>query len=234
MREERKIVGLFDTDGDRRLNRSEREAAREWLANQPRMGPFGQQNPVGGAMPPPGFGGRGFAPTTPGPQIKVADVPSGGSAGLYDSTTVRTIFLQFENPEWERELADFNNTDVEVPASLTLDGVTYRDVGVHFRGMSSFMMVPAGSKRSLNVSVDYVHHTQRLLGYRTLNLLNAHGDPTFLRPVLYTQIAKHYVPTPSANYVRVVINGEYWGVYVNTEQFNADFFLPCPAMNRPQ
>ena len=62
-----------------------------------------------------------------------------------------------------------------------LDGVTYRDVGVHFRGMSSFMMVPEGSKRSLNLSIDYVHETQRLLGYRTLNLLNANGDPTFLR-----------------------------------------------------
>ena len=133
-------------------------------------------------MPPPPFGGRDFAPASPGPPIKPADLPSAGSAGLYDPTTLRTIFLQFENTEWERELADFNNTDVEVPASLTLDGVTYRDVGVHFRGMSSFMMVPEGSKRSLNLSIDYVHDTQRLLGYRTLNLLNANGDATFSAP----------------------------------------------------
>jgi hypothetical protein len=223
MMEERKIVERFDTDDDRRLNRSEREAARAWLADQPRDGRFGRSNPAGGAMPPPPFRGRGFAPVSPGPRITPADVQISGATGLYDPTTLRTIFLQFENTEWERELADFNNTDVEVPASLTLDGVTYRDVGVHFRGMSSFMMVPEGSKRSLNVSVDYVHKTQRLLGYRTLNLLNAHGDPTFLRPVLYTEIAKHYVPTPSANYVQVVINGEYWGVYVNAQQFNADF-----------
>jgi hypothetical protein len=223
MMEERQIVKLFDRDGDRLLNRIEREAARDWLANQPRSGRFGRPNPVTGAMPPPWFGGRGFAPASPGTQLAPADVPAGGAAGLYDPTTLRTIFLQFENAEWERELADFNNTDVEVPASLMLDGVTYRDVGVHFRGMSSFMMVPDGSKRSLNLSIDYVHETQRLLGYRTLNLLNANGDPTFLRPVLYTEIAKRYVPTPSANYIRVVINGEYWGVYVNTQQFNADF-----------
>ena len=223
MMEERQIVKLFDGDGDRRLNRFEREAARDWLAKQPRTGRLGQPNPVAGAMPPPWFGRPRFASASQGPQIKPADVPFGGAAGLYDPTTLRTIFLQFENTEWERELADFKNTDVEVPASLILDGVTYRDVGVHFRGMSSFMMVPEGSKRSLNLSIDYVHETQRLLGYRTLNLLNANGDPTFLRPVLYTEIAKHYVPTPSANYVRVVINGEYWGVYVNAQQFNADF-----------
>ena len=223
MMEKRQIVKLFDRDGDRRLNRIEREAARDWLANQPRSGRFGRPNPIAGALPPPWFGGRGFAPASPGPEIKPADLPSARATGLYDPTTLRTIFLQFENTEWERELADFKNTDVEVPATVMLDGVTYRDVGVHFRGMSSFMMVPEGSKRSLNLSFDYVHQTQRLLGYRTLNLLNANGDPTFLRPVLYTEIAKHYGPTPSANYIRVVINGEYWGVYVNTQQFNADF-----------
>ena len=223
MMEERRIVERFDKDGDRRLNRIEREAARDWLANQPRGGRPGGPNPPAGAMRPPPFGGRDFAPASPGRPIKPADLPSAGSAGLYDPKTLRTIFLQFENTEWERELADFNNTDVEVPASLTLDGVTYRDVGVHFRGMSSFMMVPEGSKRSLNLSIDYVHDTQRLLGYRTLNLLNANGDATFLRQVLYTDIARRYVPTPSANYIRVVINGEYWGVYVNTQQFNADF-----------
>lgn len=234
MMEERQVVPLFDKDGDRRLDRNERQAARDWLANQPRSGrsgwpgpPPGVMPPPGsggrGAMPPPGFGGRGFAPASPGPKFNPADLPSGGPAGLYDPATLRTIFLQFESTEWERELADFNNTDVEVPATLILDGVTYRDVGVHFRGMSSFMMVPEGSKRSLNLSIDYVHKPQRLLGYRTLNLLNANGDPTFLRPVLYTEISKHYIPTPSANYLRVVINGEYWGVYVNTQQFNADF-----------
>ncbi len=223
MMEERRIVELFDKDGNHRLNRIEREAARDWLANQPRGGRLGGPSLFGGAMPPPWFGGRGFAPTSPGPPIKPADLPSGGSAKLYDLKTLRTIFLRFENTDWERELADFNNTDVDVPASLTLDGVTYRDVGVHFRGMSSFMMVPDGSKRSLNLSIDYVHETQRLLGYRTLNLLNANGDPTFLRQVLYTEIARHYVPTPSANYIRVVINDEYWGVYINTQQFNADF-----------
>jgi hypothetical protein len=221
--EERRVVKLFDKDGDRRLDRNERQAARDWLANQPRGGRSGWPSPPAGGMRPPSFGGRDFAPASPGPPITPADLPSAGSAALYDPKTLRTIVLQFENTEWERELADFNNTDVDVPATLILDGVTYRDVGVHFRGMSSFMMVPEGSKRSLNLSMDYIHDTQRLLGYRTLNLLNANGDATFLRQVLYTDIARRYVPTPSANYIRVVINGEYWGVYINTQQFNADF-----------
>jgi hypothetical protein len=54
-------------------------------------------------------------------------------------------------------------------------------------------------------------------------LLNVNGDPSFLRPILYAEIARRYIPTPRTNYVRVVINGEYWGVYINAQQFNTDF-----------
>lgn len=36
-------------------------------------------------------------------------------------------------------------------------------------------------------------------------------------------MAREYVAIPKANYVRVVINGESWGVYVSLEQFNKDF-----------
>jgi hypothetical protein len=85
------------------------------------------------------------------------------------------------------------------------------------------MMVPEGLKRSLNLSFDFVDEKQALDGYRTLNLLNSNGDPTFVRAVLYTEIARQYLPTPKMNYMRVAINGESWGIYINAEQFNRDF-----------
>jgi spore coat protein CotH len=212
MSEERKIVAQFDRDANERLDAAERKAAREWLAtsgNGPRR--FG------------GRGGRGLEAPAPGKRLAPADVRTYRDEPLYDLKTLRTVFLEFENPEWEQELADFHNTDVEVPATAIVDGKTYKDVGVHFRGASSFMMVPAGLKRSLNLSFDFVHGKQALHGYRTLNLLNANSDPTFVRPVLYAQIARAYIPAPKTNYMRVVINGESWGVYVNAQQYNRDF-----------
>jgi len=142
---------------------------------------------------------------------------------FYDTNVLRTLFLQFENADWEKEMADFYNTDVDVPAQLTMDGRTYRDVGVRFRGMSSFAFVSEGSKRSLNVSIDFADDDQRVQGYRTLNLLNANSDPTFTRALIYSHIARQYVPAARINYLRVVINGESWGIYLNAEQFNSDF-----------
>ncbi|MBE0544279.1 MAG: CotH kinase family protein, partial [Verrucomicrobia bacterium] len=220
MFQETKLVKQFDKDGDKRLNNEERKAAREYLSNErTNRGPGGPGGRRGG------FGPRGETqePAQPGQKLSPADVKSFPDAPAYDMKTLRTFFLEFENEDWEQELADFNNTDVEVPAKLTVDGKVYQDVGVHFRGASSLMMVPEGRKRSLNLSLDWVHEKQSLGGYRTFNLLNSHGDPTMLRTVLSHHISREYIPAPKANFVRVVINGEDWGVYASAQQFNKDF-----------
>jgi hypothetical protein len=223
--QERKLVAEFDKDGDDRLNASERQAAR---TAQPPGRPMGGGRGPGGGFGPPGGGpggpmGRNREPAQPGMKVSPADVRSYPDAKLYEPTVLRTLFLDFDNADWETELEDFNNTDVEVPAKLTVDGVTYRDVGVHFRGMSSYGAVPRGYKRSLNLSLDYAHNDQRLYGYKTLNLLNCHEDPSCLSSVLYSHIARQHLPAPKANLVKVVINGENWGVYANVQQFNKEF-----------
>ena len=209
-----KLVKDHDKDGDSWLNKEERAAARAALAARPRRGPGG-------------FGGFGRGgqqePPQPGKKMSPAEVKQYGKEPLYDLSTLRTIFLEFDTPEWEAEMAEFKNTDVEMPVVMTVDGKSYKDVGVHFRGASSFMMVPAGRKRSLNISMDWANSEQRLGGYGTLNLLNSNGDPTMMRYILFSEIAKNYIPMPKANFVRVVINGEYWGIYQNVQQFNGEF-----------
>ena len=201
-------MAQFDADKDGRLNAAERDAARQSLATL--------------------TGGRGVGrggnrtPPSPGIRLTSSEVPHYPMAPLYDPVTLRTFFLEFENAEWEAEMVAFNNTDVEVPATVTVDGRVYRDVGIHFRGNSSFA-VGNGYKRSLNLSFDFVHDDQAIGGYRTLNFLNANTDPTLMRTVLSMHIARQYIAAPKANFVRVVINGENWGVYANAQQFNKEF-----------
>ena len=167
-------------------------------------------------------GGAERAPFSQGVSLNSGDVKHYPDASLYDPSVLRTFFITFENPAWESELVIFNNTDVDVPATVLVDGITYSDVGIHFRGNSSFG-VGDGYKRSLNLSFDFIHEDQEIDGYNTLNFLNANGDPTLLRSVLSLQIAREYIPAPKANLVQVVINGENWGVYANQQQFNKDF-----------
>ncbi len=231
---ERQLLKQYDRDENGFLDNDERKQAREFLKTQPQRGGFGPpafgppgggagggRGPGGPGGGPPGFGRR--EPSKPGPKVDPASVKPLADANLYALNVLRTIFIDFEHSDWEEELEAFHNSDVEVPATLTVDGKKYPLVGIHFRGASSYGGVPRGSKRSLNLSLDLVQRDQRLYGYKSLNLLNANDDPTFLHTVLYSHISRQYIPAPKANLVKVVINGESWGVYVNAQQFDKIF-----------
>jgi hypothetical protein len=237
--------GLFtaaDADKDNSLTRLEFKGAFEkWFAewDADKSGLLSEERireGLNASLPRPNFGGPGGAggfggrgrggnqgPPPPGPRLSPADVKFVSDAPLYDPFVLRTLFLEFEDADWEKELADFYHTDVEVPAKLRVDGKTLRDVGVRFRGSTSYWTVGEGQKRSFNLTLDFVHGKQEIGGYHTINLLNSHSDPTFLRTILYNRIAREFIPAPKANFIRVVINGESWGAYVNAQQFNKEF-----------
>lgn len=221
MRQTRKILKEFDKNDDGWLNTEERTGAREALKKQQsERGGFGGRP---GGFGPPGMN-RNQTPPKPGVHVEPSDVKNYPEAGLYEPTVLRTIFIDFDNKkDWEQELEDFHGTDVDVDATLTVDGKKYPHAGIHFRGMSSYMMIGKGFKRSMNVTLDLADSKQRLYGYKTLNLLNGHEDATFLCSVLYSHIARQYIPAPKANLVKVVINGENWGIYTNVQQFNKEF-----------
>lgn len=195
--QEFRILQRYDKDGDGVLNARERQTA---------MADFGFD--TSRTPPQEVAAARKFKPEA---------VRSYTSESLYDPMVLRTVFLDFDTPTWEDELAVFKNSDVKVPATLRVDGKAYRDVGVSFHGQTSFRMVGAGQKRSLNLDLNMLHKEQRLLGNKKLTLLNSAGDPTFLRSIMYMRIARDYYPALRSNFVRVVINGRDWGIYINQQ-----------------
>ncbi len=201
-----KLVEQFDTDEDGKLTGTERQAALETrgggnvtLLNAETLRD-GVQNDV---------------------QASLAAVPK-DSPSLYDPQTLRTLYLRFHHEDWSEQMNAFYRTDIEVPADLIVDGEVYPGAGVHFRGTSSYFTVRS-EKKSFNIAVDYGEDGQRLYGYKTLNLLNGHVDGSFLREVLYNRISRDYIPAMKTNLVKLVINGENWGVYINLQQYNKDF-----------
>lgn len=209
-----RITKQFDADGNGLLDAAERQEARRYLESR--------------SYRPGGRGGldRGITEKgSSGAEVSRDDVKNFANVPLYDTSVVRTIFLDFGFDDWEAEMAAFYNTDVEFPVVATIDGVAYRDVGVRFRGSSSFRRVPAGLKRPLRIKLDRVHKGQGVGGYRTLTLQNGLNDPTYLRTVLYSRIARNYIPAPRAGLVRIVINGKNWGIYPNQQDFNQDFIV---------
>lgn len=144
---------------------------------------------------------------------------------LYDTTVLRTLRLQFAQNNWYQLLQQHYQTGVELAADLTVDNVTYHNVGVHFRGQSSYLSIGNSQKKPFGISMDAFVPGQRLLGYKTLNLNNGLGDPTFVREVLAYSLCREYMVAGKANFVVLQVNGQNWGVYVNVEQINKDLMV---------
>ena len=205
-----KLVKQFDIDGDGKLDHEERRAARKHIQ---------EERETKGASRP----DQEKTEEVPGAVSEVTEAAQYPNAGLYDEKVLRALFLEFPNKDWYEELGDFYRTDVDIPADLTVDGVAYPSVGVRFRGNSSYSMTGKSAKKPFNIAIDYNDPNQRLYGYKTLNLLSGHADASFIREVLYSRICRDYIPAPKANFVKLVINGENWGIYTNLQQFNKDF-----------
>ena len=147
-REDREVLDQFDADENGWLNSSERKKARTFLRANPAeqrglggpgLGGPGFRGPGGprgserrGRGGPPGMG-RDRPQTSEGERVEKSSVAPLQNE-LYDTGVLRTIFIDFENDDWESELQDFHGTDVDVAATLTVDGKTYPNVGIHFRG----------------------------------------------------------------------------------------------------
>src|SRR5688500_6836959 len=139
--------------------------------------------------------------------------------GLYDTNLLRTIDLTFTNSDWQQLLVAGRFNGSNTPALLGLaNGASIADVGARYKGNSSFV----GTKRSVNLEIDFRQPGARLMGYKTVNLNNAAGDETVMREVLYFNMMRQYVPCPEGAMANLVINNTNWGVYALISQENND------------
>jgi hypothetical protein len=93
---------------------------------------------------------------------------------------------------------------------------------VRYRESRSFQ--PGNKRNSLYLKLNYIDKEQNYQGRSTVKLSSALRDPSMVREVFGYEIARRYMPAPLANYARVMVNGEYYGLFVNVEPID-DAFL---------
>jgi hypothetical protein len=146
---------------------------------------------------------------------------------LYDMNVVRDVYLQFNQTNWWTQLTNNYAPEINIAANMTIAGVTYPNVGVRFRGNTSYTMLPPApnqgwEKKSFNIETDWMVPGQDVHGISHFNFNNGFHDPTFMRePLTYYVMRRHGV-APRANWIRLYLNGALWGVYINVEQPNKD------------
>lgn len=149
--------------------------------------------------------------------------------GLYDLDHIPEIRITFEESNWEQILDSLkmDGTKQRLLATVSVDGQTFTDVGVRYKGNSSYNNPKSKGVRKLpfNLKADYINKDQKFPGgYERIKLSNVFQDASYTREVLSYEIARKYMPAPLCNFAKLYVNDEYIGLYNNT-QAEDDVFL---------
>lgn len=146
---------------------------------------------------------------------------------LYEKDSLRTYHVDFYDSNYHSILEDsfYTNPDYRLPATVTLNGIAYDSVGIRYKGNSTFVLPNniANPKVPYNIDMNYWVSGQKLLGKNKLKLANAWTDATFSREFTASKIYRKYLPTPEVNLVKLFVQNDYLGLYVNTESINKQF-----------
>lgn len=144
-------------------------------------------------------------------------------SGFYDESTFQEIQLWFSQPDFWQLMKNNYLSKLDIPATMIVASDTFFNVGVRFKGNTSYQQVQTSDKKSFNITLDAFVEGQNIGGYSTLNLNNAFEDASFMREVSYLHQIRRHIPAAKANFVKLFINGISWGVYPNVQQINNDY-----------
>lgn len=150
--------------------------------------------------------------------------PDWNEAYVQDVVPTFEITMDPADYTWMLEQANLSNNNY-LEASFVYtdsDGNThnYSGSGVRLRGNTSRF----AKKKSFKINVDKFGGADKFYGYDKINLKGSHNDPSILRERLgYYFMREMGGAAPLVNNVKVFINGEYKGIYVNFEQIDDDF-----------
>jgi len=159
--------------------------------------------------------------------LLLLSVPAFGQAEadyLFGDSTVYEYRLYFDQPDfWDSLVTNFEILDEEyMSCDLVFEDSTYADIGIRFKGNSSYSLYP-GQKKSFKLDFNKYLDSQTFFGLKKLNLNNGFMDPTQIREKLFLDVLEEYVPCIRGAFARLYINDVYWGLYTIVEQPDETF-----------
>lgn len=130
----------------------------------------------------------------------------------------------FVNPDSLQYLYDHPESNQEFHADFIFDNTEVRDtlydVGFRLRGNTSRY----AEKKSFKVSFNSFEPGRDYYGLEKLNLNGEHNDPSVIRSKVCWDLCRQFnIPAPRSNHIRLYINNNYYGLYINVEHIDEEF-----------
>jgi len=144
---------------------------------------------------------------------------------VFDDSEVPRVDIFIDSEDLETILDEDNlDSNEEYPATFIFTNSnseeTIENVGFRLRGNTS----RGAFKKSFKVSFNTFEKGQKFHGLEKMNLNGEHNDPSIMRSKLCWDMCKWAgVPASRTNHVRLYINTQYRGLYLNVEHIDEEF-----------
>ena len=138
---------------------------------------------------------------------------------LFDDSSVHTIDIKITAENWNSLQENATNEEYEL-CDVTVDGETLDNVAIRPKGNSSLSSVASSDSERYSFKIEFDKYNDGLSyhGLDKLNLNNIISDNTYLKDYLsYDMMAYMGVDAPLTSFVKVSVNGEYFGLYLAVE-----------------
>ncbi len=147
---------------------------------------------------------------------------------IFSGTQVFNININFYYPNYWDSLEYYYDlgTEIYIPADVIIDEDTLTNVGVRFKGNSSYSH--PNDKKSLRLSFDEFDGSLRWDGLKGVHLNNCYGDPTFMREKIHLDFCKDAgIVAPRANFSKISLNDTAFAFYSLIEHVDKIFLNTC-------
>lgn len=138
---------------------------------------------------------------------------------LFDDTVVHTIDIEIAEADWNSLQENAAAEEYQLCA-VTVDGEKLDNVAIRPKGNSSLSSVVSSDSERYSFKIDFDKYSDGLTyhGLDKLNLNNIISDNAYLKEYLsYDMMEYMGVAAPLASFVKVSVNGEYFGLYLAVE-----------------
>jgi spore coat protein CotH len=153
--------------------------------------------------------------------------PPADYAVAYNRTTLDDYELEISAVNWQ---ALQNDPFEYVSGTLKFKDETYYNVGIRYKGNSSYFAPGVGVKKSFKVHFNEYVPDQRFHGLKKLNFNNCFKDPSLMREMIgYDIFEAAGCPASRTSHIKLYVtvpgtyNQKFFGVYISVEQVNKQY-----------
>ncbi len=145
---------------------------------------------------------------------------SANTQTLFDESRLNQVYITMNDDDLKTLYKDVQ-ADVYFKADFAyFNGTksdTVKQIAIRLRGNTS----RASAKKSFRISFNEYVQGANYQGVKKLNLNGSHNDPTMIREKLFYHCwSKFGLPERRASFVKLYINGKYYGVYTQMEEID--------------